>query len=53
MNYWHQSYAVIRLNTIQRANIRAIVEVNVDIIETIEVKRPKWYGHLERMPVKR
>ncbi|XP_045474961.1 uncharacterized protein LOC123680887 [Harmonia axyridis] len=29
--------------------IREIMGIDVDIIETIECKRLKWYGHVERM----
>jgi hypothetical protein len=37
-------------NKVRNVTIRAIMEVGKNILEVIEKKRLRWFGHVKRMP---
>jgi hypothetical protein len=39
-----------RKEKVRNGNIREIMEVGKNILEVIEVKRLRWFGHVKRMP---
>ncbi|XP_050497794.1 uncharacterized protein LOC126878967 [Diabrotica virgifera virgifera] len=53
MNYWRRCCRLTRLDRVRNEDIRRQMEIDLDIIDTIEAKRLNWYGHLQRMPENR
>lgn len=49
MDYWRRSCGLTLLDKVRNEEIRRKAEVSFNIIDTIEIKRLKWYGHLNRM----
>lgn len=49
MDFWRRSCGVSRLEHIRNEEIRQRMAVQGSIIDTIEEKRLRWYGHLQRM----
>ncbi|KAL3286261.1 hypothetical protein HHI36_000771 [Cryptolaemus montrouzieri] len=46
---WRWTIGLTRLDRVRNTEIREIVKVDLDIIDTIEAKGLKWYGHLRQM----
>ena len=53
MEFWRRSCQLTRMDKVRNTEIRARMGIDIDIIETIEVKRLKWYGHIQRMSEER
>ena len=53
MDFWRRSARVSRQDRIRNERIRDIMGVGEDIVEKIEQKQLRWYGHVERMPPER
>jgi len=53
MEFWRRSYCVTLMDRIRNENIKQQMGVTSDIMDTIEGRRLKWYGHLRRMPEER
>jgi hypothetical protein len=53
MDFWRRSARKSRKEKVLNGTIRAIMEVWKNILEVIEEKRLRWFGHLKRMPVNR
>lgn len=49
MDYWRRSSKVSRLQHIRNEEIRLNMEIDKTIIDIIEEKRLRWYGHVQRM----
>jgi hypothetical protein len=50
MDFWRKSARKSRKEKIQNGTIRTIMEVGKNILEVIEEKRLRWFGHVKRMP---
>jgi hypothetical protein len=50
MDFWRRSARKSRKGKFRNVTIRAIVEVEKNILEAIEEKRLRWFGHVKRMP---
>ena len=50
MDFWRRACGVSRLEHVQNDEIRRRVHRNQDIMDTINMKRLIWYGHVQRMP---
>jgi hypothetical protein len=48
MNFWRRSARKSR-----KEKVRNVMEVRKNILEVIEEKRIRWFGHVKRMPGKR
>jgi len=53
MDYWRRACGVSRLEHIRNDEIRTRVQRGKDIMDTINMKRLIWYGHVQRMPDER
>lgn len=53
MDCWRRCCGHTRMDRIRNQQIRDEMEVDIDIVETIEVKRLIWYGHVQRMGYER
>jgi hypothetical protein len=49
MDFW-RSARKSRKEKIRNVTIREIMEVGTNILEVIEEKRLRWFGHVKRMP---
>jgi hypothetical protein len=50
MDFWRSSARKSRKEKVQNVTIREIMEVGKNILEVIEEKRLRWFGHVKRMP---
>jgi hypothetical protein len=50
MDFWRRSARKSRKEKVRNVTIREIMEVGKTILEVIEEKRLRWFGHGERMP---
>jgi hypothetical protein len=50
MDFWRRSARKSRKEKVRNATIREIMEVGKKILEVIEEKRLRWFGHVKRMP---
>ena len=53
MDFWRTACGVSRLEYLRNDEIRRRVHTNKDIMDTINMKRLIWYGHVQRMPEER
>ena len=53
MDFWRRCCRYTRMDRVRNIDIRNEMGIDIDLIETIEVKRLRWYGHLERMTMDR
>jgi hypothetical protein len=55
MDFWRRSARKSRKEKVRNGTIRAIMEVGKNILEVIEEKRLRWFGHVmpgNRLPLK-
>jgi hypothetical protein len=50
MDFWRRSARKSRKETVRNGTIRETMEVGKNILEVIEEKRLRWFGHVKRMP---
>jgi hypothetical protein len=50
MDFWRRSARKSRKEKVRNVTIREIMEVGKNILEVIEQKRLRWFGHVKRMP---
>jgi hypothetical protein len=50
MGFWRRSARKSRKEKVQNVTIREVMEVRKNILEVIEEKRLRWFGHVKRMP---
>jgi hypothetical protein len=50
IDFWRRSARKSRKEKFRNGTIRQIVEVRKDILEVIEEKWLRWFGHVKRMP---
>jgi hypothetical protein len=50
MDFWRRSARKSRKEKVRNGTTRAIMEVGKNILEVIEEKRLRWFGHVKRMP---
>jgi hypothetical protein len=50
MDFWRRSARKSRKEKARNGTIREIMEVGKNILEVIEDKRLRWFGHAKRMP---
>jgi hypothetical protein len=50
MNFWRRSAIKSRKEKVRNVTIREIKEVGKNILEVIEEKRLRWFGHVKRLP---
>jgi hypothetical protein len=50
MDFWRRSARKSREYKVRNVIIREIMEVGKNILEVIEEKRLRWFGHVKRMP---
>jgi hypothetical protein len=50
MDFWRRSFRKSRKEKFRNVTIREIMEVGKIILEVIEEKRLRWFGHVKRMP---
>ena len=53
MDFWRRACGVSRLEHVRNDEIRRKVHRNKDIMDTINMKRLIWYGHVQKMPEER
>ncbi|KAJ4434730.1 hypothetical protein ANN_23298 [Periplaneta americana] len=53
MDYWRPSCQISRMGHIRDQDVRNIMQVSGDILQSVETKRLIWYGHLQRMSADR
>jgi hypothetical protein len=53
MEFWRRSARKSRKGKVRTVTIREIMEVGKNILEVIEEKRLRWFGHVKRMPANR
>lgn len=49
MDFWRRSSGFSRLDHVRNETIRRTMQVEESILDAIETKQLRWYGHLERM----
>jgi hypothetical protein len=49
MDFWRRSARKSRKEKVRNGTIREIMEVGKNILEVIEEKRLRWFGHVKRM----
>jgi hypothetical protein len=49
MEFWRRSARKSRKEKVRNVTIREIMEVGKNILEEIEEKRLRWFGHVKRM----
>ena len=49
MDFWRGAARKSRIERIRNAEIRRMIHANRTIMDEIEHRRLKWYGHLQRM----
>jgi hypothetical protein len=52
MDFWRRSARKSRKEIVRNVTIREVMEVRKNILEVIEEKRLRWFGHVKRMPLK-
>jgi hypothetical protein len=50
MYFWRRSARKSRKEKVRNGTIREIMEVRKNILEEVEEKRLRWFGHVKRMP---
>jgi hypothetical protein len=50
MDFWRRSARKSRKEKVRNGTIRTIMEMWKNILEVIEEKRLRWFGHVERIP---
>jgi hypothetical protein len=50
MDFWRRSARKSRKEKVRNVTIREIMKVGKNILEIIEEKRLRWFGHVKRMP---
>jgi hypothetical protein len=50
MEFWRRSARKSRKEKVRNVTITDIMEVGKNILEVIEEKRLRWFGHVKRMP---
>jgi hypothetical protein len=50
MDFWRRSARKSRKEKVRNGTIRAIMKMGKNILEVIEGKRLRWFGHIKRMP---
>jgi hypothetical protein len=50
MDFWRRSARKSGKENVRNVTIREIMEVGKNILEVIEEKRLRWFGHVKRMP---
>jgi hypothetical protein len=50
MDFWRRSARKSRKEKVRNVTIREVMEVRKNILEVIEEKRLRWFGHVKRMP---
>jgi hypothetical protein len=50
MDFWRRSARKSRKEKVRNVTIREGMEVRKNILEVIEEKRLRWFGHVKRMP---
>jgi hypothetical protein len=50
MDFWRRSARKSRKKKVRNVNIRDVMEVGKNILEVIQEKRLRWFGHVKRMP---
>jgi hypothetical protein len=50
MDFWRRSARKSRGKKVRNDTSREIMEVGKNILEVIEEKRLRWFGHVKRMP---
>jgi hypothetical protein len=50
MDFWRRSARKSRKEKVRNGTIRETMEVGKGILEVIEEKRLRWFGHVKRMP---
>jgi hypothetical protein len=50
MDFWRRSARKSKKEKVRNGIIREIMEVGTNILEVIEEKRLRWFGHVKRMP---
>jgi len=53
MDFWRRACGVSRLEHVRNDEIRRRIDRNKNIMDTINIKRLIWYGHVQRMPEER
>src|SRR5215510_9760197 len=53
MDFWKRACGVSRLEHVRNDEIRRRTQRDKDIMDTINMKRLIWYGHVQRMPEER
>ena len=53
MDFWRRACGVSRIEHVRNDEIRRRSQRKKDIMDTINVKRLIWYGHVQRMPAER
>ena len=53
MDFWRRACGVSRLDHVRNEEIRRRVQRDEDIMDTINMKRLIWYGHVQRMSEER
>ena len=53
MDFWRRACGVSRLDHVRNEEIRRRAQREQDIMDTINMKRLIWYGHVQRMPEER
>ena len=49
MDYWRRAARKSRMDKIRNQRIRELMEVDRNILEVIEERKMRWFGHVERM----
>jgi hypothetical protein len=49
MDFWRRSDRKLRKEKVRNVTIREIMEVGKNILEIIEEKRLRWFGHVKKM----
>jgi hypothetical protein len=50
MDFWRRSARKSRKEKVLNVTIKEVMEVRKNILEVIEEKRLRWFGHVKRMP---
>jgi hypothetical protein len=53
MDFWRRSARKSRKQAVRNVTTREVMEVRKNILEVIEEKRLRWFGHVKRMPENR
>ena len=49
MDHWRRTARKARMDKIRNQGIREIMKVNKNILEVIEERKLRWFGHIKRM----